>query len=107
MIRVIVIDGVEQDIYYRQGMVPSHAMMEELIGTRFWIMRRLGSISRNCVLFHAEGSVRGYEDFSFLDASYMGIGMVCSVDAYGDLGSASLSIDDVAKHVNFLNHVKT
>lgn len=101
MIRVIVIDGVSKKLY-ELDIPPSHTAIEEEIGTRFWIRRRLPWLSGRCVLFHAEGSIKGYEDFSLFDVSYMGSGLVCSVDAYGDLGSTPLPVADVAKHVTFL-----
>lgn len=100
MIRVIVIDGPSQKLY-ELDIPPSHVAVEEEIGTRFWIMRRLGGIRHGSVLFHAEGRQKGYEDFTFYGVGYSGSGLVCSIDAYGDLGSAALSVDEVARYTSF------
>lgn len=96
--KAILIDGPSQKLY-EIDMNPSHVCMEEEIGTRFWIMRRLAGIHHGCVLFHAEGRNKGYEDFTFLGIGYSGCGLVCSIDVYGDLGSTGVSLDDVAEHL--------
>lgn len=101
MIRVIVIDGPSKKLYELE-MQPSHVAMEEEIGTRFWVARRLNKFRHNCIFFHAESSVKGYEDYSFLGVAYMGSGLVCSIDAYGDLGSTNLSLDEVRRNVTFV-----
>lgn len=105
MIRVIVIDGLSQKLY-ELDMAPSHVAMEEEIGTRFWAMRRVNNLRSGCVFFHAEGKINGYEDFCFLDRLYMGSGLLCRMDSYGDLASTGVSIEDAARHVTFMNHVK-
>lgn len=101
--KAILIDGPSQKLY-ELDMPSSHLAMEEEIGTRFWVMRRLAGLHHGCVLFHAEGRNKGYEDFTFLGIGYSGCGLVCSIDAYGDLGGSFLSADEVAEHVEWGEH---
>lgn len=101
--KAVLIDGPSQKLY-ELDMKPSHLSMEEEIGTRFWVMRRLAGLHHGCVLFHAEGRNKGYEDFTFLGIGYSGSGLVCSIDVYGDLGSSVLSADEIAEYLTWGEH---
>ncbi len=100
MIKIILIDGPSQKLYELE-IAPSHFAVEEEIGTRFWIMRRLTGSDAGSVIFHSEGRNKGYEDFTFCGVGYSGCGLVCSIDQYGDLGNSGFSIREVARHTLF------
>ena len=93
----ILIDSDSHKIY-ELDMPPSHWSVEEEIGTRFWVMRRLAGASGD-VLFHAEGRTKGYESFTYRGVGYSGNGLLCSADLYGDLGDTHLTVAQVEKDV--------
>lgn len=100
MIKVILIDGPSQKIY-PIDIAPSHWAVEEEIGTRFWVMRRLSRTIGGDVFYHAEGRNKGYEDFTFDGIGYSGCGLVCHSDWDGVLESTQLTLDDVLKRTTF------
>ena len=95
--KAILIDGDSHKIYELE-MAPSHWAMEEEIGTRFWVMRRLGTAGCD-VLFHAEGRSNGFETFAYRGVGYSGNGLLCRVDLYGDLESTNFTVAEVEKEV--------
>jgi hypothetical protein len=94
--KAILIDGPSRRIYELE-IKPSHWCVEEEIGTRFWVVRRLGVGFDGDVLFHSEGRNVGYEDFTFGGVGYSGSGLVCHIDEYGDLDSARLTLEQIAE----------
>ncbi len=97
--KAILIDGDSHTIYEVE-MAASHWAMEEEIGTRFWVMRRLGTPAGD-VLFHAEERTNGYEKFTYRGVGYSGNCLLCAVDRYGDLESTNFIAEEVAKDVEW------
>lgn len=82
------------------GIKPSHEEIERLLGTTFWVVRRMRNSVRG-VMFHGEGAYPGLEDFVFNGVPYFGNGVIAGYDEYGDIRSPVLTVSEVRKMVTF------
>lgn len=109
MIRAILIDAPSR-IIQALDIEPSHLAVEEAIGTRFWLRRKIDdaqwhAFGPHTVLFHAEGNfTAGYEDFTFLGERYHGSALICCVDRYGDLKPTDATVENVELLVKWSQH---
>jgi hypothetical protein len=95
LIHVILIEhGDVVDVVIR----PSHSDIENLLGTSFWVVRRLG---KGNVLFHGEAHYPGREDFTFMGVPYNGNAVIARWGEYGDIESSGISLEEVRQTVEW------